>query len=394
MSRVISMHSTAASGRTIAFSDTTLRDGEQAPGIAFGRQKRIAIAKALDELGVDEIEIGFAASGLEHQRDMASVLEAGLKARSRSLARPVEGDIQAAVAVGVQSVCLVLAFSDLHLKHKLRMSFDAAVQSMVRAVASAKEKGLHVTVAFEDGTRTPDKRIEKVVKEVSAAGGDQFSLADTVGIGTPQLIMKKVKAIKGVTDKPAVVHCHDDFGLAVANSCAGVQAGAEVLSTTFNGIGERAGNASTECCAAALSVLFGYKTNLDMSRLQSVSRLVAELSGIPIRPNTPIAGSNAFRHESGIHVSAMLRDPRCYEAYDPSIFGAQRQFVLGKTSGRAGVRHFAALEGKELNDESCDEILRRIKELCDSDQGLHEEDVQRLVREANDLPQYRKAAKR
>jgi isopropylmalate/homocitrate/citramalate synthase len=373
--------SNSLSRRTIHFSDTTLRDGEQAPGVAFSRQKRIAIAKALDSMKVDEIEIGFAASGLEHQRDMASVVESGLRARTRSLARPLEGDIRAAADVGVQSVCLFLAFSDIHLKHKLRMSFEVAVEALTKATTFAKDKGFYVTTALEDATRTPKERIEIVVRRVSEAGADQISLADTLGIGTPQSMTDLVRTVKRVTDKSVVVHCHDDFGLAVANSLAGVEAGADTVSTTFNGIGERAGNTSTECCAAAVSILLGCKTNLDLTRTQMVSRLVSECSGIQVPPNTPIVGSNAFRHESGIHVSAMLRDPQCYEAFDPAVFGAKRQFVLGKTSGRAGVRHFAALEKTELSDAACDEVLRRIKQMSDDGVGLQDADLRQLIQD-------------
>jgi isopropylmalate/homocitrate/citramalate synthase len=369
--------------RTIVFSDTTLRDGEQAPGVAFGFQRRFAIAQALDALGIDEIEIGFAASGAEHQRDMARVLEGGMRARSRSLARPLIGDIDAAASVGVQSVCLFLAFSDRHLEHKLRLTFDAALTMLARAVAAAKDKGLHVCASFEDVTRTPDHRITKVIAQVAAAGADQFSLADTLGLGTHRLIRRKVIVAKRATDRPIGVHCHNDFGLAVSNTVAGVDAGADFVSTTFNGIGERAGNAATECCAAALAVLHGYRTNLDLTKLRMVSELVSRCSGIDIPPNTPIVGANAFRHESGIHVSAMLRDPRCYEACDPAVFGTRRQFVLGKTSGRAGVRHFAIGEGLELSDAACDEVLRQVKELCDRDVDLQESDLKRLVREAH-----------
>lgn len=375
--------SKSSSARTIYFSDTTLRDGEQAPGVAFNREKRIAIAQALDQLGVDEIELGFAASGIKHQRDMASVIESGIKARTRSLARPLESDIRAAAEVGVQMVGLFIALSDMHLEHKLRMSADDAAEMMVRATASAKEKGFYVSIAFEDATRTPPGRFEKVISRVTEQGADHISLGDTLGIGTPQSIAELIRTVKQMTDKLVSIHCHDDFGLAVANSLAGVEAGADILSTTVNGIGERAGNAATERCAAAVGVLLGYKTNLDLTKLQTVSRLVSAYSGFHVPPNTPIVGANAFRHESGIHVSAMLRDLKCYEAYDPALFGAKREFVLGKTSGRAGLRHFAMAEGVELSDASCDEILGRIKDICDSGAELREADLQRLLHDVS-----------
>jgi isopropylmalate/homocitrate/citramalate synthase len=206
-----------------------------------------------------------------------------------------------------------------------------------------------------------------------------------VGIGTPKLIRQKVRVAKQSTNIPIGLHCHDDFGLAIINSLTGIEAGGEFISSTFNRIGERAGNASTECCVCALELLYGYKTNLRLSRLSEVAQMVSRYSGIGIPPNAPIVGSNAFRHESGIHVSAMLRDPRCYEAFDPSLFGAKRQFVLGKTSGRAGLRHFAAAEGVDLPDDLCDIILHRVKEMCDSEMGLQEGALRKLLQETVSL---------
>ena len=379
------MKNTQGSPRTVFISDTTLRDGEQAPGVAFNQQYRMAIAQALDDVGVDEIEIGFAASGPEHRRAMESVVKLGLKARLRSMARPVREDILAASDVGVSAVCIVLGFSQLHLQHKLRISFDVALECIVSATILAKEQGLQVTVALEDATRTSDRRVKQIVKSVSEVGADQISLADTVGIGTPKLIRQKVRVAKQSTNIPIGLHCHDDFGLAIINSLTGIEAGGEFISSTFNRIGERAGNASTECCVCALELLYGYKTNLRLSRLSEVAQMVSRYSGIGIPPNAPIVGSNAFRHESGIHVSAMLRDPRCYEAFDPSLFGAKRQFVLGKTSGRAGLRHFAAAEGVDLPDDLCDIILHRVKEMCDSEMGLQEGALRKLLQETVSL---------
>jgi isopropylmalate/homocitrate/citramalate synthase len=368
--------------RRIFVSDTTLRDGEQMAGVAFASDKRLAIAHALDELGVDEIEIGFAASSLEHQRDMARVVESGLRARSRSLARPLNRDIDAAVAVGVQAVALFCAFSDLHLRHKLRIDLDTATMQMCRALARAKDKGLNVYAVMEDATNTPDERIGSVLQQMARAGADQVGLADTVGIGTPALMIRQVGIAKESTGLPVSVHCHDDFGLAVANTLAGVEGGADIISTTVTGIGERAGNASTECCIAALAVLYGYKTNADLTKLRWAAHVVSEYSRIGIRPNTPIIGANAFQHESGIHVSAMLRDARCYEPCDPAIFGARRQYVLGKTSGRACVRHFAAAESIELADAECDAILRQVRALCDEGLEISQMDLSRFIQAA------------
>ncbi|GAA2682562.1 MULTISPECIES: hypothetical protein [Actinosynnema] len=359
--------------------DTTLRDGAQMPGVAFSRQQQVDIAAALDELGVDEIEIGFAASGPQHRADMAAVVGSGLRARTLSLARPLRPDLDAAEEAGVDGVIIFTALSDIHLRHKLRMEYQQALDQACEAVEHALGKGLFVQVSLEDGTRTPLDRLEASAKSLVEAGAQRIGLADTVGVGTPELMVWIVGTLTRTVDVPISVHCHDDFGLATANTVAAVLHGASVISTTTTGIGERSGNASTEQCALALTVLHGRTTSLRLDRIAEVCRLVAESSGIAIRANSPVVGANTFLHESGIHVAAMLREPSCYEPYDPALVGARRAYVLGKTSGRAALLHLAGRDHGDLDDETCRRVLDEIKGHAERRDTIDSELVSRII---------------
>ena len=351
--------------RRVRFYDTTLRDGEQMPGVAFGVEHRIRIAQALDDAGMDEIEVGFAASGQEQQKDMARVAQLGLRARLLSLGRPLPGDIDAALAAGVDGLIMFCSVSPLHLQHKLRRSYEEVRERAESAIGRAKRAGLFVQLSIEDSTRTPIDRLQDLAQRAVAGGAERLGLADTVGVATPEGMKNMVGAVLDVVDVPVAVHCHDDFGLAVANSLAAVTAGASYLSTTVNGIGERSGNTPMEPCAVALEKLYGYKTNIDLRKLPALSRLVAECSGVPIPPNTPLMGANSFRHESGIHISAVLREPLCYEPFDPETIGRERRLAIGKTNGRAALRHLAGSRGELLDDDACRRLLQRIKQISE-----------------------------
>ncbi len=356
--------------RRVRFYDTTLRDGEQMPGIAFDRGDRIAIARALDDLGVDEIELGFAASGAPQREDMRAVVALGLRATTFSLARPLPGDLEAVLDTGVQGISFFVSGSEEHLQHKLRKPFAEALEMMVRSVEAARAEGLIAHAALEDATRTPLDRARAFAEAVWAAGGRRISLADTVGWGTPASVTALVQAVLDAAPGLAItLHPHDDFGLATANALAAIEAGATGLSTTVNGIGERSGNGAMEECAAALVLRLGYETGLDLAKLSAVSRLVAERSGVPIPPNKAVVGANSFRHESGIHVAAILRHPRTYEPYDPALVGAERSIVLGKTTGRAAIRYLAGPAADALDDAALARLMARIKEAAESGQA-------------------------
>lgn len=354
-----------ANSQAVVFYDTTLRDGEQMPGVAFAPQARLEIARALDNLGVDEIEVGFAASSERHAQDMRAVAESGVAARLLSLARFVESDIDAAARAGMHGVIIVTCASDVHLEHKLRRTYADVRQQTLQVIRYAKSLGLFAQLSIEDATRVSVERLQDLAEASVQAGADRIGLADTVGIGTPESMQLMVQAVRQAATCPIAVHCHNDFGLAVANSMAAVRAGAAVLSTTILGLGERSGNAATEACAVALEQLYGLTTNIDLTKLADVCALVRRHANVPISYNTPIAGRNSFRHESGIHVAAVLREPSCYEPFPPELVGQSREFVLGKTSGRAVVRLIAGTDAHRLDDDACRQILDQVKDLTE-----------------------------
>lgn len=348
--------------KTVKFYDSTLRDGEQTPGVSFTTQQRVDIALSLDQAGVDQIEIGFAASGTTMRNDMKAVLKNKFQATTLSLSRADIADVDAAIDVGVDGVIIFMGMSDIHLKHKFGCSFENALEQIHRAAEYAKQQGLFVQISAEDATRTQNERLEAFCKMGAALNVDRIGLADTVGIATPELIHDKISAMvdaAGGIDISA--HCHCDFGLGVANSIAAVRAGAAYLSTTINGIGERSGNASMIECVMALEKLYGYNTNIRLERMAQVSKLVEQYSGMNLPPHYPVVGANSFTHEAGIHVAALLKNPECYEAYDPRTVGRERKIVLGKTNGRAAIFHLATQIGKSLTSEECDAILEELQ---------------------------------
>lgn len=355
--------------------DTTLRDGEQMPGVAFTLEERLAIASALDRMGIDEIEIGFAASGELHRRDMRAIVELGLKAKTLSLGRPLKGDIDAALEVGVDGVILFTSLSDRYLKSKLGKSFEEVLKGCLEAVRYAVGRGTYVQLTFEDATRMPMDRLLECASLVAREGVDRIGLADTVGVGTPAKMKRMVTSIRDAVSVPLAVHCHDDFGMAVANTLAAMEAGVRFLSTTVNGIGERAGNASMEECILAIEVLYGIEMGYDLTQIESLSALVARASGVPIPANKAVVGANSFRHESGIHVAAQLKDPLCYEPYSPSLVGRRSELVLGKSTGRTALRHLLGRSAEDLDDAACQRVMDRIKALAEQGEVLSPENL-------------------
>lgn len=366
--------------KKICIYDTTLRDGEQTPGVSFSYEERFKIAKKLDALGVDEIELGFAASDKDTRYAMKKIIESGIRARTLSLARPIKEDIDAALEAGVDGVILFIGLSEEHLNYKFKISFAEAIDKITKGVLYAKEKGLYVQVSAEDGTRTPNERLIELALTAKECGADRVCLADTVGIATPELMKEKVECMIAASGLPMAVHCHNDFGLAVINSITAVNAGAQYISVTINGLGERAGNTSLEQSVLALERLYGHKTNIDLSKIIEISKEVENASQICVEPMKPVVGKNCYRHESGIHVAVIIKNPECYEPYNPEIVGAKRQILLGKTSGRAAVRYVAEKLGEELNDEECKFVLEKIHEEAGKYDFDDYEVVRRIIR--------------
>jgi len=300
----------------------------------------------------------------------------GLEAEVCSAARGVRGDIDAAIDAGVDSVNIIIPTSDLHLSRKLGKTREQVLEMTARAVGYAKDHGLTVELSAEDGSRTDRGFLKQVIRQALDAGVDRVTPCDTVGILTPETACNLYSEVRGeFPDAVLGVHCHDDFGLAVANSLAALRAGADEVHATVNGIGERAGNASLEEIAVALRVIYGVGIAVRTEGLYGASQLVSRLTGVPLQPNKAIVGANAFSHESGIHTHAVLKDPLTYEAIKPEMVGAARRIVSGKHVGSHGLGRALEEMGFKPSETEFKEILGRVKELGDRGKEVTDADL-------------------
>ena len=359
--------------------DTTLRDGEQTPGVSLSPEKKLNIAKKLDELGIDAIETGFPVISDGEREAVKMITSANLKAELCGLARTNKKDIDAAIDCGLNYIHTFIATSDIHLEYKLKMTRDEALSKAIEAVEYGKSRGLQVEFSAEDATRTDREFLKKVFGEVAKAGADRIDIPDTVGYSTPQYIAEITKDAIDATKLPVSVHCHNDFGLAVANAISGIQAGAQCAHVTINGIGERAGNASLEEFVMALNSLQfeqKWETNINTKLLYETSRYVSKLIGITVQPNKAIVGENAFGHESGIHTHGVLSNPLTYEPISPEVVGRTRWLQVGKHAGIHGMNAMLKEYGVEPNDEQTKQILDQVKSI--GDQGKQVTEVELL----------------
>jgi len=359
--------------------DTTLRDGEQSPGVALSPENKLNIAKKLDELGVDAIETGFPVISEGEQKAIKMITQANLSAELCGLARTNQQDIDAVVDCGLKYVHTFIATSDIHLQHKLHLSQDQALEKAIESVEYAKSRGLQVEFSAEDATRTDRDFLKKIFTAVTKAGADRIDIPDTVGYSTPQYIAEITKDAIEATKLPISVHCHNDFGLAVANAISGIQAGAQCAHVTINGIGERAGNASLEELVMALQCLKfdqSWETNIKTELLYETSKYVSMLAGMPVQPNKAIIGENAFGHESGIHTHGVLSNPLTYEPISPEIVGRNRWLQVGKHAGAHGIDAMLNEYGVQPDKNQLKKILEKVKAI--GDQGKRVTDVELL----------------
>ena len=360
--------------------DTTLRDGEQTPGISLSPDQKLAIAKRLDELGVDAIEAGFPVISQGELKAVKMITSEGLSCDICGLARTNKNDIDAAVNGGLDYIHTFIATSDIHLEHKLKLTRDQALEKAIEAVEYAKSRGLKVEFSAEDATRTDREFLKKVFSEVAKAGADRIDIPDTVGYATPEYIAEITKDTITATNLPVSVHCHNDFGLAVANALAGIRAGAQCAHVTINGIGERAGNASLEEFVMALKCLpydQKYETGIKSELLYEMSRYISRTVGIQVQPNKAIVGENAFGHESGIHTHGVLSNPLTYEPIGPELVGRKRWLQVGKHAGIHGMNKMLDEYGVTPTPEQSKQILEKVKTL--GDQGKQITDVELLT---------------
>ena len=359
-------------GRDVQFLDTTLRDGEQAPGISLTPDEKAEIALALDEANVEFVEAGSACTGPGERETIARVAELGLDARVTSFARGVENDIDLAIECGVDGINLVVPASDRHVEDKVDSTHEAVVAETVELVEYAKEHGLWVEVLGEDGSRADLGFLTELMGAAVDAGADRICAPDTVGHATPDRMLEIYAELSDLG--PTSMHTHDDLGLAVMNALVGVAAGADLVHGTINGIGERAGNVALEEVAIALDHGYGVET-LDTEMLYDLGQLVASKTGVPLAPNKAVVGENAFTHESGIHTDGTLKDDAMYEPYPPETVGRTRRFVLGKHAGRAGVRAALAEHGIEVDADDLGDIVERVKRLGDRGKRVTDADL-------------------
>jgi D-citramalate synthase len=367
----------------VRFLDTTLRDGEQTPGISLTPEKKLQIARGIDQLGVEIIEAGFACISEGEFEAVKLIASEGLDAEICSATRGVKRDIDVAIDAGVDSVNIIIPTSDLHIGTKLGKTREEVLDMTEEAVAHAKAHGLIAEISTEDGSRSDRGFLKRVLKRALDAGLDRATICDTVGALTPgaayDLFSEMREAFPGTV---MGVHCHDDFGLGVANSLAALGAGIDMVHATVNGIGERAGNASLEEIAVALRLLYDVKTNIRTEKLYGVSRMVAHLTGMPIQPNKAIVGSNAFAHESGIHTHAISKDPNTYEIIDPELVGAVRRLVSGKHAGSTGLRKSLSEMGLEPDEGEFRSIMDRVKLVGDNGRLVSDADLLAFAEEA------------
>ena len=377
--------------RVIIF-DTTMRDGEQSPGASMTKEEKIRIARQLEKMGVDVIEAGFAAASPGDFESVNAIAKIITKSTVCSLARAVENDVrkagEAVSPAPKKRIHTFIATSPIHMEYKLKMKPKQVVEAAVKAVKIAKEYTDDVEFSAEDAVRSEHDFLVEIFTAVIEAGATTINIPDTVGYSIPSAWYERIRTIiNSVPNGDKVVwssHCHNDLGMAVANSLAAIQAGARQIECTINGLGERAGNASLEEIVMALKVrhdLFGLETGVDTAQIVPTSKLVSTITGYPVQPNKAIVGANAFAHESGIHQDGVLKHPETYEIMTAESVGwTTNRLTLGKLSGRNAFKTKLQELGIELDsEEALNAAFARFKELADKKREIFDEDLHALV---------------
>jgi len=367
----------------IVFWDETLRDGEQTPGVHFSPEEKLRLAEIMSEMGISVINAGIPVVSEEEAEAVRRVAGAGLKAKILAAARTVPTDIDAVIRSGATHIAIFVAASNVHLRYKLKMSQDEVLSASTRSVRQAKDAGLHVAFVTEDTVRAPFDFVEKLYLAVQAEGADRLVICDTVGVMTPLTFRWYLQEFqRRISPTDWSVHCHNDLGLATANALTALEVGVTSPHVCVNGLGERAGNTPLEELALTLEKVYGVPTGLDLSRLYELSRLVEELSGVPVSPTKAVVGYNAFSHEAGIHTHGILAHTLTYEAVQPEVIGRQRRMILGKHTGKAAVVEKLKERGMALPDPVLVDLLQRLKA---SAEHRSKEDLDAFLREYRSL---------
>ena len=346
----------------IRILDSTLREGEQHPGVSFTNKQRIQIAWELDSFGVDQIEISPVVSP-DHREATRTIIGLGLEADIVSHGRALRQDVDVSIDCGAEWCAAYLGISEVHMADKLRITRDEAMERAVDTVQYAKSHGLKVRFTLEDGSRADPEFVQKMCVAIRDAGVDRISLPDTVGVMRPAGMARFVEMVRDTVDTPLDVHTHNDMGLALANSLAGVDAGADQIHTTRDGIGERTGIPSLAEAAVVITRLYKSPNRLKLYQLRDLSKHIEMYTGIPIPESKPVVGSSAYKHKAGTHLAAILRNPAAYEPVPPDVVGNRRTIVFGELSGKTGAGHLMSILGLEGSDQQARDVASGLKRL-------------------------------
>jgi len=364
-------------------NDTTLRDGEQAPYVAFNTEEKLKIAQGLISCGADELEVGIPAMGKREKEDIRELVSLGLNTRLMTWNRAKMSDLEASLECGVGAVDLSIPVSELLIDVKFKGDRSFMLKELERVILLAKSEGLFVCIGGEDSSRGSFEFTQEVMQLGQELGADRFRYCDTVGILTPSQTHNDISTLASLDLLPIEMHTHNDFGLATANALSGLEAGAISVNTTVIGLGERAGNASFEQVSMAMKHLYAQNRQFDALEMQGLVNLVASAAGMRLSPNAPIIGKNIFSHESGIHADGMMKDLSAYEPYDALEVACKRNFPIGKHSGTGTILYHLKELGISAEKHALQQLLPRIRDIVTSRKRvLNDNELVSLYRES------------